>query len=62
MVAVSKAIGMAITYFTKLAKKTENLFLIKNLVNWLARQYNLHVKVVRLNNKMNQIKTIDEYN
>lgn len=32
------------------------------LVNWLAKHYNLHVKVINLDNEINQIKTTEWYN
>ena len=53
IVAICKATGMAITYFTQSAKESENLPLIQNLVNWFAKHYNLYIKVIRLDNKMN---------
>ena len=56
MVAVFEAIGMAVIYFTKSAKESENLSLTKNLVNWLAKRYNLDVKVIRSVNEMNRIR------
>ena len=59
MVVVCKLTKMAIKYFTLLAKKRENLPLIQNLVKWLVKRYNLHIKVIRSANKMNQIKTIE---
>ena len=62
MVAICEATGMAVTYFTQSAKESENLPLTQNLVNWLAKLYNLDVKVIRLDNEMNRIKTRDWYN
>ena len=59
MVAVCEATGMAVTYFTQLAKESENLPLTQNLVNWLAKRYNLNVKVIRSDNEMNRIKTTE---
>ena len=59
IVAVCEVTGIAVTYFTQSAKESENLPLIKNLVNRLIKHYNLHVKVIRSDNKMNQIKTTD---
>ncbi len=59
IVAVYKATGMAVTYFTQSAKKSENLLLTQNLVNWLAKCYNLDVKVIRSYNEMNRIKTTE---
>ena len=50
---------MAVMYFTQLAKKDENLFLMQDFVTWLMLQYNLEIKVIRLDNKMNRIKTRD---
>ena len=47
MVAVCEATGMAVTYFTQSAKESQNLPLTQNLVNWLAKRYNLDVKVIR---------------
>ena len=57
IVAICEATGMAVTYFTQSAKKSENLPLTQNLGNWLAKRYNLNVEIIRLDNKMNQIKT-----
>ena len=57
-VAVCKATRMAVTYFTQSAKESENLPLTQNLVNWLTKRYNLHIKVIRWDNKINRIKTI----
>ncbi len=59
MVAVYAATGMAVNYFTQSAKKSHNLLLTQNLVNWLAKRYNLDVKVIRSDNKMNRIKTTE---
>ncbi len=50
---------MAVTYFTKSDKESENLPLSQNLVNWLAKRYNLDVKVISSDNKINQIKTTE---
>ncbi len=55
-VAVYKVTGMAVTYFTQSDKESENLLLTQNLVNWLAKRYNLDVKVIRSDYEMNQIK------
>ncbi len=57
MVAVCEATGMADTYFTQSAEESQNLPLTQNLVNWLAKRYNLDVKVIRSDKEMNQIKT-----
>lgn len=46
---------MTATYFTYLAIKNKNLPLTQNLLNCLAERYNLHIKVIRLDNKMNSI-------
>ena len=59
MVAICEATGMAVTYFTQSAKESENLPLTQNLVDWLAKRYNLHVKVICSDNEMNRIKTIE---
>ncbi len=59
MVAVCEASGMAVNYFTKSAKESENLPLTQNLVNWLAKRYNLDVKVIRSDNEINRIKTTE---
>ena len=59
MVAICEATGMAVTYFTQSAKESENLPLTQNLVNWLAKRYNLEVKVIRSDNEMNRIKTTE---
>lgn len=48
---------MAIADFTELAKKEENLPLMKDFVTWLALWHNLEVKVIRSDNEMNRIKT-----
>ncbi len=56
MVAVCEATGMTVTYFTQSAKKSQNLLLTQNLVNWLAKLYNLDVKEIRSDNEMNRIK------
>ncbi len=57
MVAVFEATEMAVTYFMQSAKESQNLPLTQNFVNWLAKRYNLDVKVIRSDNKMNRIKT-----
>ncbi len=62
MLPVFEAKGMTVTYFTKSVKKRENLPLTQNLVNWLAKNYNLEVKVIRLDNELNWIKTSEWYN
>ena len=59
MVAVFEATGMAVTYFMQSAKESQNLPLTQNFVNWLAKRYNLDVKVIRSDNKMNRIKTTE---
>ena len=59
IVAVYKATGMAVIYFTQSVKESEILPLTQNLVNWLAKRYNLDVKVICLDNKMNRIKTTE---
>ena len=59
MVAICEATGMAVTYFTQSAKESENLPLTQNLVNWLAKRYNLEVKIIRSDNEMNRIKTTE---
>ena len=59
MVVICKTTGMAITYFTQSTKKDKNLSLLKDFVTWLALRYNLKVTIIRLDNKMNQIKTKD---
>ncbi len=50
---------MAVTYFTQSTKESKNLSLTQNLVNWLAKRYNLDVKVIRSDNEMNRIKTTE---
>ncbi len=62
MVAICEANGIAVTYFIQLAKKSKNLPLTQNLVNWLVKPYNLDVKVKRSDNEMNQMKTTELYN
>lgn len=57
IVAVCETTSMAVTYFTQLSKESENLPLTQNLVNWLSKQYNLDVKIIRSDNKMNRIET-----
>ncbi len=59
MVVVCKATGMAVTYLAQSAKESQNLPLTQNLVNGLAKRYNLNVKVIRSDNEMNRIKTIE---
>ncbi len=59
MVAVYEATAMTVTYFTQLAKQSENLPLTQNLVNWLAKGYNLDIKVIGSDNKKNRIKTTE---
>ncbi len=59
MVVVYEATGMAVTYFTMSAKESQNFPLTQNLVNWLAKRYNLDVKVIQSDNEMNRIKTIE---
>ncbi len=51
MVAVCEATGMAVTYFTQSGKETQNLPLTQNLVNVLAKLYNLDVKVIQRENE-----------
>lgn len=53
---------MTIIYFMQLAKKCENLPFIRNFVNWFAKCYNLNIKVIYLDNKMNQIKIVNKCN
>lgn len=62
MVAICEATGMAVTYFTQSAKESENLPLTQNLVNWLAKRYNLTVKIIRSDNEMNRMKTTESCN
>ena len=57
MVAVCKATSMAMTYFTQSSKEDKNLPLITDFVTFLALCYNLKVKVIRSDNKLNRIKT-----
>ena len=59
MVVICEATGMAIIYFIQLAKEDENLLLLLDFVTWLALGYSLEIKVIRLDNKINQIKTKD---
>ncbi len=59
MVDVCEATGMAVTYFTQSAKESQNLPLTQNLGNWFAKLYNLDVKVIRSDNEMNRIKSIE---
>ena len=59
MIAVCKATKIAVTYFIQSVKESENLPLILNLVNWLAKRYNLDVKVIHSDNEMNRIKTTE---
>ncbi len=56
MVAVCKATGMAVIYFTHSAYESQNLPLTQNLVKSLAKHYNLDVKVIRSDNEMNRIQ------
>ena len=48
---------MAMTYFTQTSKESENLPLVTDFVTFLALRYNLKVKVIRSDNKLNRIKT-----
>lgn len=48
---------MIIIYFTQSAKKYENLLLMQDFDIWLSLRYNLEIKVIQLNNKINYIKT-----
>lgn len=48
---------MTITYFTQLAREDENLLLTQSFITWLALRYNLEVKIIRSDNKINWIKT-----
>ena len=57
MIAVCKATGMAMTYFTQSSKESENLSLVTDFVTFLALRYNLKVKVIRSDNELNRIKT-----
>ena len=57
MIAVCKATGMAMTYFTQSSKESENLPLITDFVTFLALRYNLEVKVIRSDNELNRIQT-----
>ena len=57
IVVICDAIGMVITYFTQSAKEDKNLSLLQDFVTWLALRYNLEVKIISLDNEMNQIKT-----
>ncbi len=59
MMVLCEATGIAVTYFTQSAKESENLPLTQNFVNWLAKRYNLDVKVIRSDNEMNRIETIE---
>lgn len=59
IVVVCKATGMAVTYFTQSLKEDKNLPLTQDFVIWVALQYNLKVKVIRSDNKMNRVKTRD---
>ena len=59
MVIICEATGMAITYFIQSAKEDKNLLLTKDFLTWLALRYNLEIKVIQSNNKMNRIKTRD---
>lgn len=53
---------MVSTYFTQSAREDKNLSLTQAFVIWLALRYNLEVKIIRSDNKMNRIKTRDWYN
>ena len=53
MVIVCEATGMAITYFTQSAREDENLLLTQGFVTWLVLHYNLEVKIIRSDNKIN---------
>ena len=57
MVTVCEATGMAMAYFTQTSKEDENLLLITDFIIFLALQYNLKVKVICSDNKLNRIKT-----
>ena len=57
MVAVCKATGMAMTYFTQSSKESKNLPLITDFVTFLALRYNLKVKVICSDDELNRIKT-----
>lgn len=59
IVVICEVTGMTVTYFTQSAKEDENLSLTQDFVTWLALQYNLEVKIIRSDNKMNRIKTRD---
>ena len=56
MVVVCEVTRMPVTYFMKLAEETRNMPLTQKLVNWLAKRYNLAIKVIRSDNEMNRIK------
>lgn len=62
MVLVCEATGMAVSYFTQLAKKDKNLPITQDFVMWLTLQYNLEVKIICFDNEINQIKIRDQCN
>ena len=53
MEVVYEATRMAVIYFTQSAKESENLLLTQNLINKLAKCYNLDIKVIRSDNEIN---------
>ena len=57
IIAICEATGMAMTYFTQSSKESKNLLLVTDFVTFLALRYNLEVKVIHLDNKLNRIKT-----
>ena len=52
-----EAMGMTLTYFIIYSKKNENLPIIRDAINWLYLWYNIAVKKVRSDSKMNQNQT-----
>ena len=57
MIIICETTERTITYFTQSAKEDKNLPLIQDFATWLVLWYNLEVKVIRSDNKMNCIKT-----
>ena len=55
--AIYEATGIAVIYFTQSAKEDENLSSIQDFVTWLALHYNLEVKIIQSDHKINCIKT-----
>ena len=52
-----EATGMTQAYFTTCSKENENLPIIRDAINWLHLQYNIAVKKIRSDGKMNRNRT-----